>query len=652
MVSNSRVRAFVIGALSIMAATPGRQLPQADLPASATLTVNMPDARSSFVLGERIPLELVFSGRADPDFYCSTASYDRGGRLHYEDYRITPADAVEDPLAEFYATNGVIGGGLSSWHALDGKPFTLRVDLNDWIRFRRPGQFTLVVTSRRLERYSRRPAPTVASPPVTIEITEPSESWRSAEVSRALVAIETHLPDRVREGAKILRHLDARESVAAMVARYDTIARQANFDVVAGLFSATDRSFVIETMERRVDAGDVTDAGFLGWLATVQSAFEHPLPGRDAAAMHARRQEILADLEARWIASSRQSPPTQGSLQRLLSHLSGATSATIARALHADAETRPDFAVAAFLALPADQQYVLLEYRWESLKAAWTGAALRLLYDALPAGPGSPHGFGAAVMKRLVEMTSDAGRRLILDELRSGAKSVGYDVLASLPEKELPELDDVLATRFERALAGAVPGADPAESAWLIARYASRNFVPAARRHLERGFACEIEAALIVYLLKHDVESTRQVLSPSLDRRDRCRQAPFGLIARRHWDQVLERAVIAHLDDQSIETSSQAAMVLGQYGTAAVRDALLRRLEEWSREWRGRQAELDRFPASPMALDSPVRIENAVVNALLSSDRWTLTPAELSRTLGLCVTDACRISVQSRLKAR
>ena len=106
----------------------------------ASVTVRLAAGPSTYTIGELITrccVELeTCIGKADPDYYFSNETYDRSGRLGSDLYDLTPADGFVDPLADHYrgGLSGIIGGGLRSWHALDGKPFILRVHLNEWVQ--------------------------------------------------------------------------------------------------------------------------------------------------------------------------------------------------------------------------------------------------------------------------------------------------------------------------------------------------------------------------------------------------------------------------------------------------------------------------------------------------------------------------------------
>jgi hypothetical protein len=129
------------------------------------LVARFPGGKTSYRIGEPIPLELEFRGIGGPDVYFSTESC---GRASPETYVVMPSGGFVDPQAE---ASGVVGSCPGSTHALNGSPFILRVFLNDWFRFTAPGRYQLVVSSRRLRSAAGTPVPTLTASRLQFTIT-------------------------------------------------------------------------------------------------------------------------------------------------------------------------------------------------------------------------------------------------------------------------------------------------------------------------------------------------------------------------------------------------------------------------------------------------------------------------------------------------
>ncbi len=66
----------------------------------------------------------------------NSASYDRSGRMNYEQFIVEPKDATRDPLYLYFnAITFFVGGGLSSYDFLTASPKIIHLNLNEWISF-------------------------------------------------------------------------------------------------------------------------------------------------------------------------------------------------------------------------------------------------------------------------------------------------------------------------------------------------------------------------------------------------------------------------------------------------------------------------------------------------------------------------------------
>jgi hypothetical protein len=613
-------------------------------------------SKATYFVGEEIPLDLEFRGTGDKDYYFSTETCGFfGGGLWPEHVTVAPPDGIDHPLADVLP-----GGGscLSGRHALDRTPLVIPASLNDAVRFTRPGRYRMVVTSTRLGRYSRQPAPVLTSAPVELTIVAMDEAWAEGEVSRAASLISQGGAN-VRHGAAILRYLGSEGAALALLEHYDTIAKVDAGEVAAGLISSSRRTFIVQQMEMRVDEGGSLDASFLNTLTRLRVLLELPaIPGNDAARRE-RTPVVQAEYDARWRAALAGRPVTAAMLGAELARLEWNPTVELRQQIAQDLEQHPAQASDGFVALPPRLQeyFVRSENIWPYLNRPWILAPLRQVY-AQSHGPLSPAGFtigpGSRILKRLFELVPDEGRRLILEEIRTGEHGISYDALAILPDAELPELDTALQARYVSAPKGdfgATLG-DRGTTAWLIWRYGSARLRPFVNRLLARPLpSCEVEGGLIAYVLKHDPAVAIQRLDPSFDRTGGgiC-VAPLTSVAARYWDDRLESAAIAQLTAADVHKVIDAAQLLGGHGSSAAKQPLLDRLAAWSAEWQGRTAEL--VPFGMGVADPPQVIENNVVNALFQNERFALTEDDVANIRRLCLTDGCRTNTDGFEAAR
>ena len=172
-----------------------------------------------------------------------------------------------------YAQIGVLGE----------KPFVVKLDLNEWFRFEKPGIYTLSVRSRRVSDDAKATAtmPSVVpveSNTVSFEILPRDLDWEATELSAALQILDSKRSDRDRQnGCRMLRFLGTDAAVDEMIKRYDEEQWGCDFEYTAGLFSAPDRDRVVRQLEAGLRATDqpVSEV-YLRTLALLSVYVQHP----------------------------------------------------------------------------------------------------------------------------------------------------------------------------------------------------------------------------------------------------------------------------------------------------------------------------------------------------------------------------------------
>ncbi len=69
-----------------------------------------------------------------------------------EEFIADPASLCEDPLQGLQGGQGAMGGLSGGPAMLSEKPFAFERVLNEWVRFRKPGEYRVYVVSRRVSR--------------------------------------------------------------------------------------------------------------------------------------------------------------------------------------------------------------------------------------------------------------------------------------------------------------------------------------------------------------------------------------------------------------------------------------------------------------------------------------------------------------------
>ena len=199
----------------------------------------------------------------------------------------------------------------------------------------------------------------------------------------------------------------------------------------------------------------------------------------------------------------------------------------------------------------------------------------------------------------------------------------------------------------------------------LIERYATVQILPRVRAVFDAAgvgrWACQSQASLLAYFLRVDPSFGGEYLNKALAARggnySGCYSSTFKDVPPLHMSKEVEDAATASLDDEDAEVASQAASVLGQYGSADAEKALWRRLEKWHEANESRSEEISKQnPGVPSrgapALSGEVLIEQALRNALANGRAWVFDAEKLKRLRELCLTEHGREEVDQMLRTR
>jgi hypothetical protein len=171
--------------------------PVAVSPASADLTLTLAVPKRHFFQGEEIDATLTFTNHSPHPYYTWMGGYDRSGRIpditfHAQDTR---GGEVADPIGWYLSQMVGLGGGIGNYTRLGSWSITLPV--NQWLRFDRPGTYTLVASASRVHpgRYDNPPdlqnpeVPLVSNRlAITIDPLTPARETALLDHARAVLA--------------------------------------------------------------------------------------------------------------------------------------------------------------------------------------------------------------------------------------------------------------------------------------------------------------------------------------------------------------------------------------------------------------------------------------------------------------------------------
>jgi hypothetical protein len=637
----------VVAQLSAAAPAPSKATPPVTA-APVTLALRLTDQRRQFRPGEVIPIELEFSSATPKRFAVDGATYDRSGRLTIDEFVIDRIDDVSDPMLDYFGSiGGSIGGGMRGIGVLGEKPFTVKLELNEWFRFDNPGVYTLAVTSRRVTDESVTPHPVipVESNTVSFEILPRSETWEAAELETARRIVDAKQPPLgARAGCRMMRFLGTEDAAMEMIRRYGADTDQGcDFEYMAGLFSAANRAAVVGAMESGLRAADQqVTRSYLRTLSTLSVYVQYPefrpaqtreTKGRLVAGGELSRRSDLIDAALSLYGdmlttampdkSARARAITLAEAQTLMQRQPSATSAA----------SRDQLAVA-FLDLPIERQANLLEYQWRTVAGPAMLPALRRLVDAPPMNaPSLPD----LALRRLAQLAPDEARPRILREIQNPRRGATLKTLGSLSDAELPDLDDALAANFEAS--------NSEIHAALVQRYATRKIAPrilASADDKIGRMACSQQASILAYFLRIDDATGSTLLDRAMTSRATGCWRSLNQIADLRMTPVVQTRAIADLDNPDPDVVIAAIQTLGQHGSPAALEPLRAAFQRWHATWNDRAAELEFSHTVERPSARQAMVEDAFRQAIGAGQGWLTRASELRELQSLCVTDNCR----------
>lgn len=637
----------VLAQLTAAASAP-RVAPQLVTAAPVALTLRFADQRRQFRPGEVIPIELEFSSTTPKRFTADGATYDRSGRLTIDEFVIDRIDDVSDPMLDYFGSiGGYIGGGLRGMGVLGERPFTVKLELNEWFRFDKPGMYTLAVKSRRVTDESVTPPAVVPveSNTVSFEILLRDATWEASELETARRIVDANQPPLgARAGCRMMRFLGTEAAAMEMIRRYGAdIDQGCDFDYMAGLFSAANRAAVVRAMEGGLRAADQPVTGsYLRTLSTLSVYLQHPefrpaqtreTKGRLVAAGELSRRADLIDAAM----------SVYGDIltAAMLDKTDRARAITLAEA-QALAQRQPsarsagsrDQLAATFLDLPVERQTNLLEYQWRTLAGPAMLPALRRLIAAAPTDAPSA---ADLALRRLAQLAPDETRSLILREIQKPRRGATLKTLGSLRDAELPDLDDALAANFEAS--------NSEIHAALVQRYATRKVAPrilASAGDKIGVMACSQQASILAYFLRVDEATGSTLLDRAMTSRATGCWRSFNQIAALRMTPVVQTRAIADLDNSDPDVVIAAIQTLGQHGSPAALEPLRLAFQRWHATWADRAAELAYSRAVERPNARQAMVEDAFRQAIGTGRGWLVRASELRELQSVCVTDNCR----------
>ena len=582
-------------------------------PQDVRFEVRTTGGRETFSEGEPIGLDLIFTSRLPDRYELDAATYDRSGRLHVDRFFATPE--APDPLFDYFEQGPGSFGGIRQIPVLGPEPSVVRRDLAEHLRLS-PGRYSIVVETDRVS--SEQGPLLLRSEPLLLTVLPAVPEEVDREAREAAHLIDSSSDEEMRRAAaKVLRFLGTEQAAREMAARFGLFeAGSTNFELNFGLIGSPHRELVISLLQDAIaDPKRPIDVTFVRTLSLLRSK----RAGERTDAEQQRVLEMLSEaLPGKGAAAKALSVET---LQQLSWSQSGEPDPVLLR------EVFPD--------LPPDRQQHLLDHYWLRFADPSMGAHLSRLVSDPSTGEPLRH----AAVKRLLELDPAEGRALVLEEIvrdKPLLSDWALDLLRSLPDDSLPEVDRVMGAR----LAG--PYVSDRDM-YLVERYATGALADRVEAALAKAGDNATEGmfvASIAYLLRVRPERGEQMLREGLStpQQRRTRARLLRAVGDLQPHPCVEALAIGLLDDPSPSVAAEAAGALAAHGGVAAKEALWASLQRFHDAWAPRRADLTerRIGENPNA--EQIAKETALWEALGRARGFYLSPREADRLASLVLS--------------
>lgn len=624
-------------------------------PKDVDFTIKFKNDQTKFRRGEIIPIELGFKTSTPNRYDFLNRTYDRSGRLHLDGFIVDKKEKTFDPLYDYFHRGGTfMMGGLYSNPTLGSQAEVVSYELNEFLSFKEPGKHRIYISSPRVllkkdgkdsvaEAFGGGSV-SIVSNIIEFEILPADEKWQAEKFAEA-----------VSRDCKILRHLGTKAAAKEMLIRFSRGDKACEFDNYIGLYASPERRFIVDEMEKMLVSSDYAVANnFFQILLRLDHFLNNPEPEKSDSLFfgfenkkEAEKQNLIKLKYLEKFAKALPDKNEKAFQQSLETYFS----------FHADGEKLPpaeliNALVNSFGNLPKQTQWMILQNSLDKIKTPAMLPVLQSIYNNLKETNPDSYDFFYdrdllnQSIKGIYNLDQNAGKQIILNELRRPKQKVYTSILELLPKTDSPETENIL---LEKLSGGNIP-ADALRSVFmLIAHYETPKLISKLRETYADKIdkiECGAQIEFLKIFLKSDIKFGEEMLDKTIknDAGKGCVGANPADIINPHWSPEIERIVLKILEDDSLFVSGNAAELLGKNGSIDARDKIWKRLERFNREEQNREdfAAKKRDPDNRQI--SSAEWDFAV--ALSESPNWWFEQERNKRLSALCLYDGCKEQVE------
>jgi hypothetical protein len=281
-----------------------------------------------------------------------------------------------------------------------------------------------------------------------------------------------------------------------------------------------------------------------------------------------------------------------------------------------------------FLHLPTDEQVTLLQSFWDRAKEPEMARSLESILD-LP--DTHDQQLRDVALRRLYELDPVEGGARILAEIRlphvdRDMFTVSGKTMGLLPDKTLPQFDDLLARRLGEKESRTVE-----LDAQLIGRYATATILPRIEalygNATPNTWDCVATSGLMSYFLRVDPDYAIQHLKGPASF---CLDDAYSTVVKMGRWLELEPYIIRQLDNPDPWMARWAAEALAKFGGPNAENALWERLRRFHQKWATRENDLQDDLKMTKDEREAIQFQYPLVESLGKAQGWVLNDQQVT----------------------
>ena len=626
----------------------------------AALAVEARNGQSTFHIGERVPLKLTFSSPNETEYLIAPLVRGRGGEFDCNRFEVvSPATGWSDPLEMYFKQDLIRTGHGWSWPPLKkGEPVEASVDLNEWIRFDQPGEYTIKVTSFCVSR-AKRSGRFSLSGTIKLQIVPATPEWQNEKfkwIQQNLDLLDQPPPEEIPAASGQSQWVRRGELFESARADLKYLATPAAIDEMTRRLRSEKYNFAdqcsiglqglppgmretaIASMNRRISEPSFP---VNQWFFSTLS-FLHVTPGSDKESIRKQREAIDPMIwSAVFSAVTKKEPAARAeTVQTLLAHGRNISTPEVKQQM-------ASLLKLSFLDLDSRGQIDDLRNEWDRLRSPEFISILQglarqpiqndsdlevFVYDRQQL-----KGFA---LKRWYELDPEGAHREIVAQIGSASPSLAAQSIAFLPEEQFPQFEAIWAQAFlyttsqlrERALGS------------LLVRFGTGAAISQMLTKLDQksDYPCDAHIVALAYLARFSPALARERFKHEVATNDgKCGADLLRLISELTAAPALDDVAVHDLSSSHPQTVIDAVRYLTAYGRKQDQAPLWRRYVEWTAAYMGKPNLLDKSgPANWDQNFASSEIGEELGNALIRNQGWFADPEFIARVLERCVGES------------